>query len=58
MSNNNDREAAISLPDGYVILRSDKPITVSEALYLLERAKSRILLYLEDLDRVNMDSSK
>lgn len=53
-SNDNDREVLIELPDGAVLLRSDKPITVGVALYLLERVKSRILLHLEDLDKVNV----
>jgi hypothetical protein len=53
---NSGRQALISLPDGGVLLRCDKPITVAIALYLLERAKARILLSLEDLDRVGYGS--
>lgn len=53
-ANFNDREALIELPDGAVVLRSDRPITVAAALYLLERAKSRIMLSLEDLDKVEI----
>lgn len=51
--NNSGREVLIDLPDGAVMLRSDVPITVQIALYLLERAKARILLSLENLDKVH-----
>ena len=53
MENNTGREVLISLPDGSVLLRLDHPITVSAAVYLLERAKMRIFLSLEDLDKVD-----
>lgn len=52
-ANDNPREAMIELPDGAVVLRCDKELTVQCAIYLLERAKSRILLHLEDLDRID-----
>lgn len=57
-NNDTGREVLIALPDGdHVILRSQSVLTVKDAVFLLERARLRIFLSLEDLDKVDHGKS-
>lgn len=45
------REVLIRMPDGDVVLRCSDPISIGDAVYLLERARFRILASNEGLDK-------
>lgn len=47
----NGREVLISMPDGDIVIRCSDPISIGDAIYLLERARFRVIAHVEGLDR-------
>lgn len=39
------------MPDGDIVIRCSDPISIGDAIYLLERARFRVIAHVEGLDR-------